>query len=98
MAIPGAAGAGGGAAVAVAIAEAIKASGALVRIEPVDFDRMLRRMDAPLVIHAETGLRKTKHEYMTSYRGFIFHTKTDTPIRLPDMCETIKAKKIWIPG
>ncbi|MBT7096215.1 hypothetical protein HN937_02505 [Candidatus Poribacteria bacterium] len=59
---------------------------------------MLARMDQPLVIHSQTGMRKTKHEYMTSYRGFIFHAKSDTEIRLPDGCETIQAKKIWIPG
>ncbi len=35
---------------------------------------------------------------MTSYRGFVFYTKTDTVIRVPDRCEAIKAKKMWIPA
>ena len=102
MAIAGGAGAaagtGAGVAAAAAVAEAIKASGALIRIEPDDFERMIGRIEQPLVVHSVTGMRKTKHEYMTSYRGFIFHAKSNTELHLPAGCETIQAKKIWIPG
>jgi hypothetical protein len=95
MAVAGGAAASGAAA---AISEAIKASGAIIRLDPVDFERMLGRMEEALVVHAESGLLRTKHEYMTSYRGFIFYMKTDAEIRVPDRCETIQAKKIWIPS
>ncbi len=102
MAIAGGAGAGvgagAGAAIAAAISEAIKASGAIVRLEPVDFERMLGRLEEALVVYTETGRRKTKYEYMTSYRGFVFYTKTDMEMRVPDRCEAIKAKKMWIPS
>ena len=93
-----AAGAGAGAAVAVAISEAIKASGAIVRLEPVDFERMLGRLEEALVVYTQSGRLKVKYEYMTSYRGFVFYTKTDEEIRVPDRCEAIKAKKMWIPS
>ena len=93
MAIAGGAGAGvgagAGAAIAAAISEAIKASGAIVR---------LGRLEEALVVYTETGRRKTKYEYMTSYRGFVFYTKTDMEMRVPDRCEAIKAKKMWIPS
>jgi hypothetical protein len=97
MAIAGSSAAGASAAVAAAINEAIKASGAIVRLEPVDFERMLGRMEDALVICTESGRLKTKYEYMTSYRGFVFYTKTTEEIRVPDRCEAIKAKKMWIP-
>ena len=46
-------GAAGGAA-AAAIAQAIKASGAIVRVEPEDFEQILRRTDRPLVVCSES--------------------------------------------
>ena len=40
----------------------------------------------------------TKYQYVTAYKGLIFHTKTQTPLRLPAGTETVQAKNIWIPG
>lgn len=58
----GAAGAADGAgAAAAAIAQAIKASGVVVRLEPPEFLRVLGRADAPLVVHATGGLFRTKY-------------------------------------
>ncbi len=87
----------GGAAVAAAIANAIKASGAIVRLEAKDFEIILRRIERPLVIIAEGGLFSTKYQYMTSYKGFAFLTKTSVPLLLPGGAETIRAQKIWTP-
>lgn len=91
----GAAAAAGGAA---AIANAIKASGAIVSVESDDFETILRRAEAPLIVCATGGLFSTKHHYLTSYKGLIFFTKTATPLTLPGRAEIINAKKIWIPG
>jgi hypothetical protein len=66
----------GGAAYAAAIADVIKASGTIVRVEPEDFEGILRKTERPLVIIAEGGLFSTKYQYMTSYKGFVFLTKT----------------------
>ncbi|MDA1191960.1 MAG: hypothetical protein O3A46_09800 [Candidatus Poribacteria bacterium] len=81
-----------------AIAEAIKASGVLVRMERDQFYELLRRIEKPLVVTAEGGVFKMKYEYLTSYKGLAFYMKTDTPIRLPDGAETVVAGKIYIPG
>jgi GGDEF domain-containing protein len=87
-----------GAAVAAAIANAIKASGVVVRVRPEDFANILRRVDKPLVIYSKGGLFATKHHYLISYKGFAFYTKTSEQIDLPRSIEVIIAEKIWIPS
>jgi len=90
-------GAGAAGAAAAAIAQAIKASGAIVRVETEAFMTLLERQDEPLVILAEGGFIGTTYRYMTSYKGFAFHTQTTKPLRLPGTVELILADKIWIP-
>jgi hypothetical protein len=85
-------------AAAAAIANAIKASGAIVRVEPEAFLEILTRAETPLVITNEQKVFfKVQHQYLTSYRGFVFHAKSPTPLTIPDWCEVINAKTIWIP-
>jgi hypothetical protein len=86
-----------GGAAAAAIANAIKASGTIVRVEQKDFESILRKIEKPLVIIAQGGLFSTKYQYMTSYKGFAFLTKTAIQILLPPSAEIIRAQKIWTP-
>jgi hypothetical protein len=93
--------AGGGAAAAAAaaaIANAIKASGVLVKVDEGDFFTILSKAEKPLVITASGGLVKKNYQYLTSYKGFAFYTKSATPLTLPGKAEIISAKQIWIPG
>lgn len=90
--------AGAGASAAAAIAQAIKASGAIVRVEPDDFSRVLSRQEAPLVVVAQGGLFSARFQYLTSYKGFAFYTKASEPLYLPNQAEVIHAKRIWTPG
>ena len=85
------------AAAAAAIANAIKASGVVVRVDPVAFQTILRKIEQPLVIYAEGGFFSTNYQYMISYKGFAFFTKADAPLLLPTGVETVVAKKIWLP-
>jgi hypothetical protein len=85
------------AAAAAAIAQAIKASGVLVRVSQEDFQKVLKKGEQPLVIDAKGGLFTTNHQYLTSYKGFAFFTKSATEIILPPGTEIIVANKIWIP-
>jgi hypothetical protein len=87
-----------GAAIAAAIANAIKASGVVVRVEPEDFANILRRVEKPMVIYNRGGFFTTKHQYLTSYKGFAFYTKTSSQIDLPKTVEVVIAKGIWIPS
>jgi hypothetical protein len=88
----------GAAAAAAAIAQATKASGVIVRVEPCDFLSILERHSEPLVVSAIGGFLTTRYDYLTSYRGLAFFTSNATPLVLPPHCEVIQARKIWIPG
>jgi hypothetical protein len=87
-----------GAAIAAAIANAIKASGVVVRVDPENFARILGRVEKPLVIYSKGGLFSTKHQYLISYKGFAFYTKTANEIFLPSSVEVVSARSIWIPS
>ena len=85
------------AAAAAQIANAIKASGVLVRVTPADFHRILKRIESPLVVTAVGGFWTTKYQYLTSYRGFAFFTTSDSLLSLPKGTEIIQAEQIWMP-
>lgn len=92
---------GGAAAAAAALAQAIKASGVLVRVEPEDFLNIVLRMEEPLVVHAQAsalaGWLGGRERYLTSYKGLAFFAKSPIPIPLPEAAEVIEAGKIWVP-
>ena len=88
----------GAAAAAAAVANAVKASGAIVQVEPEDFLRILARTTDPLVVTAEGGFFKTKYQYLTSYKGLDFYCNSEDLLPMPDGTELIPAGKIWIPG
>jgi hypothetical protein len=90
--------AAGAAAAAAAIAQAIKASGVLVRLAPEEFAKILRRIPDPLVVYAEGGIFGTNYQYLTSYKGLAFFTKSNEPLPLPSGSELVTARGIWIPG
>ena len=87
-----------GAAAAAAIANAIKASGVLVRLEPREFSKILNRAKDPLVVTASAGFFGGKFRYLMSYKGLAFTTVSDTPLMLPAGCELVTAGSIMIPG
>ncbi len=89
--------AGGAIAAAAAIAKAIKASGVVIKLAPDAFQTILRRVENPLVIYSEGGFFSTKYQYLVSYKGFAFFTKSREPIFLPAGVETIIAASIWLP-
>lgn len=86
------------AAVAAAIAQAVKASGAIVRVSPDAFSTLLARSTEPLIVIAEEGVF-TKHlAYLMPYKGLIFYAKSKDPLPVPAGAEVIRADRIWIPG
>jgi hypothetical protein len=86
-------------AAAAAIAQAVKASGVLVRIEPGDFEELVVRGADLLVIHqGPGGFFQRKHRYLTHYRGFAFHAESDLPLSFPAGTEILSCAQIWIPG
>ena len=89
--------AGGAAAAAAAIAQAIKASGVIVRLKPEEFQNVLLRAPEPLVVIAQSGFFSTSYQYLTSYKGLAFYTKSNTAMELPVGAEVVTADRIWIP-
>ena len=87
-----------GAAAAAAIALAIKASGVLVRLDPAEFMKIVGRLQDPLVVVATGGLFTKNYQYLMSYKGLAFYTKSTEPLQLPATAEVIAAKSIWIPN
>lgn len=85
------------AAAQAAVANAIKATGAIVHVEPNEFVDFLQRNEAPLVVYSPAGMFR-KNQYLTAYKGLIFYTKTATPLVLSTDIELVQAKKIWIPS
>jgi len=88
----------GGAAAAAAIINAVKAIGVICRVEPEEFVNLLRRVDKPLVVCAEGGLFSKNYQYLTSYKGLAFFTKSPAPIQFAHGAEIVSASKIWIPS
>ena len=87
----------GGATHAAAIANALKASGVLVRVDAGDFIAILRRVDEPLVVVSYGGVFRKQHKYLTSYKGLAFFTKSPTPLVLPPRVEVVQAKAFSMP-
>lgn len=87
---------GHGAHVAAAM-NAIKATGVVVRLEPPEWLAILKRTDNPLVVVAQGGVFKPKYQYLTSYRGLAFYTKSPHAIVLPGRAEVVTAKSMSIP-
>lgn len=86
-----------GAAAAAAIANAIKVSGVLVRVEPRELERVLARANSPLVVTAEGGVFSTNFQYLMSYKGLAFFTKSNEKLTLPADTEVVQARGIKIP-
>jgi hypothetical protein len=82
---------------AAAVANAIKASGVVVRLDPRDFLTILGRTEEPLVVVSYGGVFVKRYKYLTSYKGLAFFTKSPNPIMLPSRAEIVSAKSISIP-
>jgi hypothetical protein len=87
---------GGG--IAAGMANSSKVVGPIIVVESDDFMNILRKTDSPLVVHSKSGIFTNVYQYMTAYKGFIFFSKSTTPLQLDHRTEIISAKNIWIPG
>jgi hypothetical protein len=80
-----------------AMAEAIKASGAIVRVSPEDFFNIISRSEKPLIVMAKGGFLKKSFDYLTGYKGLVFYSRSNKALYLPGDSEIISANQIWIP-
>ena len=87
----------GAVAAAAAISNAIKASGAIVRIEPDDFSNLIAKVDNALVIESKGGVFSTHYKYLSSYKGFVFYCKSKDKLSFSSRHEVMQSQKIWVP-
>lgn len=87
-----------GGAAAAAIAQAIKASGAIVRMEPNDFLQIVGRADEAIIVMATSKVfGKVSYKYITNYRGLTFYTKSSSQLSFGASALMVSAKAIWVP-
>ena len=79
------------------IANAIKACGTLVKVEPQEFLKIIEKQDQPLVVRTSAGVFSNSIKYLTSYKGLAFHCKSATELSLPPKAELINSKKFSMP-
>lgn len=92
-----AAGGAAAAAAAAAIANAIKASGPIVKVRPDVFARLAEQAKVPVVVIAKGGLFTVHWKHLCPYKGLYLFTKSKQPLRLPATMEIIHADTIWVP-
>ncbi|MFC2008490.1 hypothetical protein ACFLUT_00340 [Chloroflexota bacterium] len=85
-------------AIAAAMAQATKASGAIVDMEPDGFMTILAKCERPLVVVSRGGFLDRSFRYLVGHKGFVFHTKSKTELMLPGRIEVVAAKSVWIPS
>jgi hypothetical protein len=88
---------GAAAAAAAAMANATKASGAIVKVEPDVFQVIASKLEEPLIVRAEGGWRTKHYKYLTCYKGLFFFTKSPVELAFKSRAEVIYAGKIWVP-
>lgn len=88
---------GAAAAHAAAVAQATKAMGPIVRVEPQEFVRLIGRLEQPTIVTGMGGFWKKKNQYLTSYKGIFLYTESVEPLQLGYRVEIIAAQNIWIP-
>jgi len=91
--------AGGSAGVLAAtgqMANALKAIGAIIFVEPEEFLAILRKSEKGVVVYSPSGFLR-KHKYLTSYKGLTFFTKSKEALMIHGSAEVITAKKIIVP-
>jgi hypothetical protein len=92
--------AAGGAAAAAAISNAIIAAGGIARVVPDVFLSLLDRAENPLVVYTNCWVLfkvAGKHQYLTSYRGLTFVTRSTDELILPKGTEVIRARSMYLP-
>ena len=83
---------------AAIIAQAIKASGVLVKVEAPEFQRLVNQQPDALVVRAQRGVFKKYWRYLMGYKGLAFFTDTPDVLPLPSRAQLLEAKDVWIPG
>ncbi|MDE0021698.1 MAG: hypothetical protein OXT69_10010 [Candidatus Poribacteria bacterium] len=67
-----------------------------VKVKEDEFERIVRKIEKPLVIVQEGQGLIRRSIYAIKYSGFIFYTTTKSDLNLPSGAGTIRAERIHI--
>jgi hypothetical protein len=88
----------GAAAAAAAQANAVKAFGGIITVDPALFTQLVNKADGSLVVTAETRFSwSRRHRYISGQRGLVFYTASKEPLQFFSRVEVLRAKKIQVP-
>ena len=80
------------------VSNGLKASGAIVHVDPDVFVDIIQKSDDPLVVVSkQTRWFTTFYAYLTNYKGLFFYVESPEVLAFSEPCEMILVKKIWIP-
>ncbi|SFH81940.1 hypothetical protein [Planctomicrobium piriforme] len=89
---------GAAAAGAAAVIQAIKAMGVVIQLDPDNWMDIVCREPDALVVHSTSWFFGTTQNYLTSYKGLAFYTRSTELLHLPPDVEVVEARKLWMPG
>ena len=90
--------AGAAAAARARMVNGLKASGAIVHVDPAVFLDIIHQMEEPLVVVAkQSRWFSTFYACLTNYKGLHFYAESPEVLVFTDPCELILVKKIWVP-
>ena len=94
----GATTAAGAAAARARMVNGLKASGAIVHVEPEVLLDIIRKSEDPLVVVSkQSRWFSTFYAYLTNYKGLFFYAESPEVLVFSEPCELILVKKIWVP-
>jgi hypothetical protein len=78
-----------------AAAQAKAVLGPKITVTAADFVKVVRKMESPVIVVTKPGSLgfSPAWQYLTSYKGFLFHTTSKDELFFPN-CEVYEAKKI----
>ncbi len=79
------------------VINALKANGAIIHLEPEQFEKLASTIDAPLVVAAEGGVFSTHYKYVMHYKGLTMYCKSKEALNFPANTEWVVAKTIVVP-
>lgn len=94
----GVSGAAGAIAVADAlIAQAKRAIGAIVELNPDDFQKIINDEEKPFIVVSRGGFIRKYYQYFAGCNGLVFYARPIDTIQFKSSTKVIEAKKITIP-
>ncbi len=84
-------------AAAAAAANATKATGTIVHMEPEEWLALVDKIAEPLVVMGIGGILNKHYQYLVGFKGLAFFTKSHEKLPLPPDADLVTAKKFWMP-